>query len=165
MVLTEADALDVYAVVLRDAYGLPDSEPVVLNPELSTSIGEFGDPPHRVPRDAWEAYASAHGKGATALPRELAIARRVEWLTRDELAALEGGDEGHSGPWPAFRSRFGNRASWITFTPIGFSRDGRSALVQGTIARDVLSGSSDYFVLRRSGGRWRVVETLNIAIA
>ena len=137
-VLTEA--------VLRSPYVRDGADVVVVNPTPDVwAEGSFGPRPREVPRDVWEDFMAAHRRAGPSLPRDL-----------DPGVPLEWSDQVKGAP---------RRAVSITLSPIGFSRDGRTAVVAATVMSAPLSGSNDYFILKRTANGWRLWKKHNISIA
>ena len=67
--------------------------------------------------------------------------------------------------WTAFHDKFPGNAGHILLSGVGFSRDGRQALVFGSVGSASLSASGDFFLLRRTANGWRVVDIENRVVA
>ena len=67
-----------------------------------------------------------------------------------------GGDAAFQS-WDAWYRKHPESRGILTFAPVGFSRDGRQALVFYSIVREGLDGSGNVVLLERTDGGWRVI--------
>ncbi len=89
--------------------------------------------------------------GPFALPAEYAL------VSSEELAALRSDSEGEVD-WERFRRRYPGAQGIVSLSPVGFARDGRSALVYADLRAPWPDGRGWYFCLTERAGRWQVAE-------
>jgi len=77
-----------------------------------------------------------------------------ESLLREIFADLSEG-------WTVFRRRFGS-SNLHSFSRVGFSRDGRTALYFAHVQRDWSNGEGRFYVVRRTGEVWAADESVQI---
>ncbi len=70
-----------------------------------------------------------------------------------------------SGSWPAFFKTFPGSSGILTFSRVGFSRDGMQALFYGTNRCDGLCGSGMYIVMEKRNGRWVIEKEIEAWIS
>lgn len=162
---TDDDRRDAWTALIRHAYVGDATKLVVLDPQLGDlgSHDMFGGRPDSVPTDAWRAFRRALRRPGT-LPRDLDPGLPLAWFTEAGWRTLP--DTGIvEGRWSAFHARFPNSSGYIQLSPIGFSRDGQTAVLMGMRGYGSLSMSADIFVLKKTAEGWHVVETRNVAMA
>ena len=164
--VTGEDTRAVYEAVLREAYTHDGVKRLVVDPDLhwigDDMVGLY-ERPRGVPHDAWRAWITRARRGGK-LPRELTPGVEVHWFTNREVLDLPT-DGSIEAWWPAFHERFPDSSGHIQLSRIGFSADGRSAVVYGWVGSGSLSASGDLFLLRRTEAGWRMVATHNFAMA
>ena len=77
----------------------------------------------------------------------------IEVVPKD---TLEGLPETPDAYWRGFQARFPNSIGWATLSGIGFSRDGRQALLDVSYSCGTMCGWDRVVFLRQTGSRWRV---------
>lgn len=160
---TAEDRRAVWVALIQQAYVHADTKVVVLDPELMSGIDNWGERPRRIPRDAWASFVAAQMPSGF-LPRDLDPGVPLKWFGRAEWQSLPDKDI-VEGRWTAFHERFPGNSGSIELSAVGFSRDGRTAVVHAGFGSAGLTASYDIFVLRRTRDGWRIVHTHNIAIA
>ncbi|MEZ6006882.1 MAG: hypothetical protein R3F05_03805 [Planctomycetota bacterium] len=155
----------VYKELLRQACAEPETQLVVLDPELLVCDDGWsdGDRPRGLDPQAWRAFRAASRTGGH-VPFGVLPAVKVTWLRSGDMEA-EPGAVAPDDDWVAFRRRYPGNSGLIRLSRVGFSPDGRSAVVYGTVARGALSAASHLFVLRWTGSRWRIVRAHEFGIA
>jgi hypothetical protein len=105
---------------------------------------------------------SAHGE----MPRDLDPGLPVVWFSEadwEALAVPAGGFE-MGNRWMAFRERFPG-SGWITFGEVGFSRDGREAVLSVWIGDDALAGAGYVARLEKTADGWTLRERERTVVA
>lgn len=153
----------VWTALLVQAYAREDTKVLVLEPALSFGETNWGASPRSAPPDAWRAFLAAQRSGGH-LPRDLDVGTPLVWLPNEDWRRFPEGD-GIEGRWGEFHARFPGNAGLITLGPIGFSRDGNTAITHGFVGSGMLSASGDIFVLRKTAAGWKVVQVENFAMA
>ena len=155
----------VYRELLLQAYVEPETQLVVLDSELLVFDDGWSDSdrPRGLDSQAWRAFRTASRTGGR-VPSGVLPAVKVIWLPRGDVEA-EPGAVARDDDWAAFHRRYPGSSGLIQLSRVGFSPDGRSAVVYGTVARGPLSAASHLFVLRRTGSRWCVVHVHELGIA
>lgn len=152
---------DVWAALLRQHYVEGGTRVVVLEPDVDVSACSW-DRPYFADARLWRAFVAAN-ESPRAMPRDLDAGVPVAWFSNAEWHALPQ-DEVEMG-WTAFHERFPGNAGHISLSGVGFSEDGRLALVFGSVGRASLSASGDFFLLRRDARGWRIVDVLTVVMA
>lgn len=155
----------VWEALLRQAYIGKTTKLVVLRRRLEAdpSNDDWGGRPRGVPADAWSAFRTAFQRDGS-LPQDLDPGLPVTWFRDEEFRDLPDGDS-LDGRWSAFHERFPGNSGLISLGHVGFSRDGRTAVVYGFVGSASLSASGDIFVLRKTANGWRLVQTHNMVMA
>lgn len=170
--VTAADVRSVYETLLREAYIMPAyhvtprTQRFVLAPAayVRTDEGWYAsDGPRAWPQDAWDVWYAESRHGGR-LPQDLDPGLPLHWFPNRSLQALPT-DGTIEQRWPAFHERFPHSSGHIELSRIGFSHDGRTAIVYGFVGSGSLSASGDLFLLRRTTTGWRLAATHNCAIA
>ena len=81
-------------------------------------------------------------------------------LTEVDEAALPPRNPGSY--WQAFYQRFPGSPGIVTFSAVGFSADGRSALVMVDTGCGGLCGDTHYYLLQYLDGRWTVIRRAGV---
>ena len=102
------------------------------------------------------------------MPRDPAPGLPVHWFTSAEWEALpteSGAAYELDAKWYAFHQRFPDSAGHMAFSHVGFSRDGRQALVHMWSGSASLSGAGHFYLLEARAGAWSVVDQVMTVIA
>jgi hypothetical protein len=154
----------VWTALLQQRYVYEDTKILVLEPSLLRDNSELIDRPRAAPADAWRAWRVADRRGGR-LPEDFDPGLPVTWFTDKDWWLLPEGKDLSEGRWEPFHQRFPGNSGHISLGPIGFSRDGRTAVVAGFVGSGMLSASGDLHVLRLVDGAWKVVDSFNYIIA
>jgi len=156
----EAERRAVYEAVLRHA-SHRDVQRYVLEPGAQGGLGYGGGPGGNLPSKARrDTIADLRRRPTRPMPRDLAVGVPVEFLSAAEWDALPVAGDGFviDERWKTFRARFPGSAGWMIFTNVGFSADGRQALVHLVQSHASLAGRGHFVLLEHSAAGWRVVE-------
>lgn len=155
---------DVWSAVVQQVYARPGTAVAVLEPWIDRSAAQesIGRPPG-VSSAHWTALRAANAR-ARRLPADLDVGLPIEWFGHADWMDLPD-DRSIESRWTAFHERFPDNTGHVSLSGVGFSRDGRTALVYGFVGSASLSASGDFFVLRRDGDGWTVVRTINMVMA
>jgi hypothetical protein len=110
-------------------------------------------PPISLSKDLLESYRERMSQNRSLDPARLGVAD-LRMVSSPEFSAYFGGpDDG----WSAFRNQFGSQASIVTFSRVGFTTDGSRALLTLSRSCGALCGSSNFILLEKLEGSWRVI--------
>lgn len=84
----------------------------------------------------------------------------IQYQVVDE-AWMESEFKIHHG-WPAFYARFPNSQGILTISRVGFSKDGRQALVYIKNSCGGLCGGGNYMLMEKRDGRWEIAKEINV---
>jgi hypothetical protein len=156
----------VWEALIRQAYISDDTKVVLLSTELQSGGDEWnwGPKPRGIPSDAWQAFVLAFGRGGT-VAEDLDVGVPLDWNEPGQVEEVPTDETDADDGWSGFNERFPGNSGLVSISRVGFSRDGRTAVVYGTVWRASLSASQDLFVLRKTVRGWRLVLTHNCATA
>lgn len=168
-----AERTAVYEAVLRRMWMGERVTQLVIDPSVMGGAAEAYPYPLRMPglrADTRRDYARVSAS-PTALPKDIDVGIPINWYTHAEFKkALDEAEKQESGlpledAWEQLRERYPGWSGWISFSDIGFSRDGRQALLDAGSGSAGLSAAYYLVLLEKRAGRWVVVKIKETAIA
>ena len=164
----DSAARAVYAAILDSFFVRPGIERLVIRPRTAPGYGHVDDLDYQnglrglgtLPAGLQASYESRR-----RLRLEIPVASlptRVPSVPLTELdeAALPPRNPGSY--WQAFYQRFPGSPGIVTFSAVGFSADGSSALVMVDTGCGGRCGHTYYYLLRYLDGRWKVIRRAGV---
>jgi hypothetical protein len=160
---------EVVAAVLRQLYTSDRVERFVIDP-IAQATDAWGR--ERLPRLAPSTLRDFVARRAgRRLPDPLDAGRPVVWFTDADWNALPlppdvgGGVLALEERWTSFRRAQPGSAGMMSFSEVGFSSDGRQALVHVWTASAGLSGYGQLILLEREALGWQVVDKTTTVVS
>ena len=161
----------VYAAILDSFFVRPGIERLVIRPRTAPGHGHVDDLDYQNGLRGLGTLAAglqASYESRRRLRLEVPVASlptRVPSvpLTEADEAALPPGNPGSY--WQGFYQRFPRSPGIVTFSAVGFSADGRSALVMVDTGCGGMCGHTYYYLLQYLGGRWTVIRRAGVRAA
>lgn len=157
---SNAISMEVYAAVLNAVAVRPGIERVVVRPVTTTGAGHSDGFDYQnalkglgaLPMGLQRSFEAAHLEQRTI---DVAALRTrvpaVPFTPFDAAALLSPGPKEY---WEKFYRRFPKSSGVVTFSPVGLSADGESAMVMVDTGCGGKCGDTTYYVLRRQDGKW-----------
>ena len=120
----------------------------MLNPKIVRGMSLHEEGRRTMPQDAWRDFQRRSVWGT--VPRDLTTATPIDWLPK--------------GTWNrgVFEAKHPGNAGYIELGPVGFSRDGRTAVLWVMWSGGPLSASGDYVLMERTAEGWRVARSVTV---
>ena len=151
------DEAAVYAAVID--HFVPAGKSVVVIDSTAVRGPVGGDVARRASAELAASFTEAN-RARRPIPRPLPTTRTV-WFTRHRelpFAAGGAGIEDLEARWREFNQRYPDAQGFHEFSAIGFDAARSTAVLYASHGCGSLCGSGNLVTLRRTGGRWQVVE-------
>jgi hypothetical protein len=166
---TDSNAARVYATVLDSFFVGPTTRQLLLRPRTVTGVGHIDDQDYAsgiaglapLP-PGLQADFELHRREQQVVPT---IPTRVPTkLYKPTLAdALPRNDP--DAFWTVFEQKYPGANGILAVSPVGFSTDGRAALVMVDHTCGSLCGATVYYLLERRGVRWIVLRQAEVRVS
>ena len=106
----------------------------------------------------------ARYRDAEPISAEIDAGLPVAWFGEPDWRVLPrkgtGANEENNERWAAFHERFPGSSGWLSFSAVGFSNDGRQAVLHARTASASLDSEGSLVLLEKVGRRWRLRHTV-----
>lgn len=168
----DAERKAVYEAVIAQMYVGPNVKQVVVNPAATWGSGgtdDYAARLRRARRDTRRDYLRVM-ESASAIPRDIDPGVPVSWYTDAQFWAAEKKARADGGmsledAWAQLGEAHPGWSGWISMSDVGFSRDGRQAMLDIGSGSAGLSAAYYLVLLEKRDGTWVVVQKVETAIA